>query len=454
MSEDIKPASVAEVRAAAAYFASYTGVISIDEEGFWTAGGNRFEIGGEDNKHPVIMYDDPMPDPGKVGSYWVYNPFSTKAQVPYAMRYLFMVQRNTISTLLSQVVKIAVQAVLTNKGTKPSSDDFTEIPLTLPIRDLVAGKTEQKKNIASEIDEKTFSEISSMFTIATIPTFVNRLFVSAKLTTHINIPFLNNEDWFATEHNIQVRKKTLHVVKAIILQALGVEDGHKVSEVYCGKQEDGEPANFSAGMRLLYKVHKALNPLFTDIADSSVVDLVVLQDNIDMIKACTKRARVVTSEKITKPKTEVRSTLGAAQPQMGSTARVSAPAGTIAAPQQAVPSPAAGTVSAPSASMSRQTPLLQRRGAPVSIFGAQRAAAPMAAAATPRVSLMRAAAPAPVATSHVWDRLPSQGARSSLAMPGLGAARAGGFGGALRRASTPVSGLGGHVSRAPFFNRG
>lgn len=296
-------ASAKETTNAVAYFVGLHNVVSVDEDGFITAGGDRLVLGKDDEAHPVAIYQDPMPDASLVGSYYVCNPFALSARASTAMRFVYRSQRTTISSLILSLLKLIVIEVLNTKKVKIAHDEYTDITLRQPTTDLVAGKTEDGKIIGQEIDEKTFHEVLSLSDIRVVQELVQRIFVPSKVSVHINIPFLNNPSWFKENFDINLRKKTLSVLKALILGVFGVKSGAELSKKYTGVQEeDGEPANFAGGVRMLYKLHKVMNPYFVDTVDDNVVDLEALGAHIGRLKAYTNRARMVVSDKISKPK--------------------------------------------------------------------------------------------------------------------------------------------------------
>lgn len=295
----IEPASVQETVHAVAYFVTLHHCFGVDEEGFLTCGTERITIKDGEHNLPVALYQDPMPSAEAIGSYWVMNPFVTKAQPSPAMRLWYRSERTYIACMVIDLIKLVVMAVLTDKKSKLKSSKFSETILNPATRNLVAMLTEDGKSIADEIDEKTFSEVLNLYEDKVINEFVQRLYINSRLSTHINIPFLNNPTWLSEEFDISLRKKTISVIRAIILHVFDVENGKELSETYIAERGDGEPANFASGMRLMSAIHLQLNPYFEEVADLNVVDVDTLEEMVGNIKHFTARAKLMVADKIT-----------------------------------------------------------------------------------------------------------------------------------------------------------
>lgn len=310
-------ASAKDTTNAAAYFISLHKTLGVDEDGFLTVGASseRVILGKDDLAHPVSIYQDPMPDANTVGTYYVCNPFAMSPRASTAMRLIYRTQRSTVAAMIINLIKNVVMQVLHNRKIKINHDDFVELEISQPVSNLVAKKTEAGKIIASEIDEKTFHEVLTLADGRVVRDLVHRIYAPAKLSTYFNIPFVNNLDWFAENFEINLRKKTLHVLKAIILGVLGVADGKELTKKYSGVSEDDEPSNFAAGMRALLVFHKQVNPYFVGISDEDVIDLKTLETQISKIKNYSARARMVTTDKVVKQDV-VKVNIPAAQPRV------------------------------------------------------------------------------------------------------------------------------------------
>lgn len=301
---DVKPASVADTKSAAAYFVALHGVFGVNEDGFVTVESEQLHLGKDDNRMPVSIYNDPMPDPSKVGAYWVLNPFSTKAQQTHAQRALIRSYKVSMANYTVTLLKTVINAALVSKKAKVKHDLYNEeLDLTPEVRELTALKTEGKKSIASEIDVKMFDEICNIDTPKVIEEFFSSVYVTAKLRSTLNIPFLSNDDWFVEACDVKLRKKTVEVLKTLLLAIFGVKDGADFRKVYSSEAEIGEPARFASQIRNVLKVHAALNKFYAELSEDMLVDLAILQEHIDNIVAYTKRAKLLTVEKVTPVKT-------------------------------------------------------------------------------------------------------------------------------------------------------
>lgn len=313
---EIQPANVAETKNAISYFVSIHDVYEVDEQGFLSHGGERQILGKDSNAFPVAIYQEPMPNPKEVGGYWVLNPFSTKAQPTHAQRSLFKSYKVSISNYTINLLKLIINSILVNKSIEVNNQYFdSELDATSEVRELSALTTDNKKSIASEVDAKMFEEVCALSDVKVVSEFMTSIFIMAKLQSQLNIPFLGNKDWFAEEASIKLRKKTLDVFRTMLLSIFEVESHEEFLKKYNSQAELGEPARFASNIRNVYKIHAALNKYFFELDESMVVDLSLLGEHIDNIAAYTKRAKMMTSEKIMPPKEKELKTSSLRAPQ-------------------------------------------------------------------------------------------------------------------------------------------